>query len=165
VTVLLTADPTRPGQLRPTSTHWWNRLVVAAVGYRLDRALAAGRAPESGRLLALRAQTLVDPATRAGVARRLRAVVAQAQARAAPPRVRGRDLRVPVCAEAVRRSRDQLELLAAGLETPAPVAAGGVAAARVLLSDGMGPLFDRRRADDLERSALAALRQLDLAAL
>src|ERR1700733_15192795 len=45
-----------------------DRALARAFGGRLDRRLAAGRSPESARLLAARAQDLVSPATRQALA-------------------------------------------------------------------------------------------------
>ncbi|OLE37274.1 MAG: hypothetical protein AUG48_04905 [Actinobacteria bacterium 13_1_20CM_3_68_9] len=57
-------------------------------------------------------------------------------------------------------ARDDLDLLARRLLSGAPVDVRGVAQARVLLSDGSGPLFWRRSPENLRariREAIEAL--------
>jgi hypothetical protein len=115
----------------------WDRLAARIRPRRLDRALAGGTPPEASAALALRAQQLTEPDSRGSIAEALRRVLREAQhgcrptfGRVIPSRAR------------VRAARDELSRLADTLEEPGPVAAGGVAQALLLLTDGTGPLYN-----------------------
>ena len=112
-------------------------------GASLDRRLAAGQAPESGRLLAVRAQQIVTLGRRRELARNWERLLAVA---AAGPSSRPRAL---LCRDRIVAAATEVGDLAGHLRAPLPVAATGVAAARVLLTDATGPVFNRR-----DRSAL-----------
>jgi hypothetical protein len=56
---------------------------------------------------------------------------------------------------------DQLEALASRLEAPAPVSPRGVALGLRLLTDTYGPLYDRRKGDELGSAADRVVRALD----
>jgi hypothetical protein len=60
----------------------------------------------------------------------------------------------------VRDARDELIRLADTLEEPGPVAAGGVAQAWILLTDGTGPLYNAESCTTLVAGATRALREL-----
>jgi hypothetical protein len=131
-----------------------DRLIARWRAMKLDRELAAGAPPESSGALLLRARALLAPRNRRGLGRALERIVAEP----APAPLLG--ARVPVRRSEVRRSRDDLRLLAQRLAAPTPVAVRGVAKVRVLLSDGSGPLFWGRSADELSgriRQAIEAL--------
>ncbi len=145
----------------------WDSLVVArrprlrdrmAARWRarqLDRALARGTPPEASAALALRAQRLTEPEHRRSIAEALRRIVRDAQTgrRAALGRVKpSRAL--------VTAARTELSLLADTLEEPGPVAAGGVARALLLLTDGTGPLYSPRSDTRLAAGAVRATREL-----
>lgn len=104
---------------------------------RLDTALAAGRAPETSRLYAARADHLVSQPFRAELADNWDRVVDIATGRQAASAHRRAVLRKDRVVDAQQRIRE----LTALLRAPMPVPARGVAAAHVLLTDGMGPLY------------------------
>lgn len=123
---------------------------------RLDRALADGTPPEASAALALRAQHLTEPEHRRSIAQSLRAILREAHddgrrvalGRVMPSRAR------------VTAARDELRLLADTLDEPGPVAAGGVAQAWLLITDGTGPLYNAHSATRLGPGAARATREL-----
>jgi hypothetical protein len=120
----------------------------------LDRDLADGAAPESSTSRAVHADRLARPAERRQLASYL---LSLEQAAVAPPVGRSR---VPMCRDRVRQARTELDALAERLSSGGPIDVRGVAMTRVLLSDGNGPVFQRRNQTDLRvalRAALAAL--------
>ena len=118
------------------------RLLARLFGASLDRRLATGSTPESGRLLAVRAQQLVALRSRRELARRWEHLLAVA---ARQPRA-GADL---LCRDRILAARDDVRDLAARLRSPLPVPAAGVAAARVLLTDATGPVYNPRHPGSL----------------
>ena len=60
----------------------------------------------------------------------------------------------------VRAAHEELVRLADTLEEPGPVAAGGVAQARLLLTDGTGPLYNAESRTTLVGGAARAVREL-----
>jgi len=124
----------------------------------LDRALATGVSPDSSGAISLRAHTLVGAATRSALARSVRRLIEDAQqplSRLTPV--------VPICRRKILSSRKTLEELADRLASGDPVDARGVAKARLLLSDGAGPVYNQPAADDLEPALHEVLRTLQLA--
>lgn len=121
----------------------------------LDRDLAGGIPPEASAALALRAQHLTEPEQRRSIAQTLRRIVREAQERR--PVVSGRVL---PSRTAVSAARDELSLLADALDEPGPVAAGGVAQASLLLTDGTGPLYNPWSGRSLGTGAADAARDL-----
>jgi len=120
------------------------RIAVRVHAPSLDRDLAEGMSPDTTETLALRAQMLVRPSVRYGLARSLQSVLALAMEPFARPCVR-----VPLCRDRVRDASEDLQLLIDRLRTVAPVPAQGVARTIVLLSDGCGPLYHRGNDEDL----------------
>jgi hypothetical protein len=131
------------------------RLRVRWGRWRLDRELAEGRPPESSDVHALRARQLAAPPVRGEVAASLRRVVDDA---AQPYEVllaipsRRTNVLVPLRQGAVQRCREGLLGLADRLDGAASVNACGVARARVLLTDGTGPLYSPYPAHSLEET-------------
>jgi hypothetical protein len=123
----------------------------------LDRSLAGGVLPASHPALALRAHALIGPKVRAGLAEHVRRIVRDA-------RVGSRSLpaRIPTRRREVIASARELEALADRLLAPGPVSAHGVAQVRVLLTDGLGPLYHHEATDDLRGAVTRALRDLDV---
>jgi hypothetical protein len=101
-----------------------------------DRALAAGVDPLATPSIAARADALPSRREREALASAIYLVLKDA-GRATSPF----SARVPVARNAVRRSRPELLALAAELRQAADVSARGVAASRLLVSDGTGPLY------------------------
>lgn len=143
-TGLLLVDSRRRGSLTLRHNRVWTRLTARLVAPSLDRRLAEGRPPESNRLLAARADVLVSPVTRCGLAQDWSRLMGHAQA----PRSR-RDLRVPVNRNGLVACRGAVEEMVGALSARAPLGARGVAMASWLLRDGSGPLYDRRRSAEL----------------
>jgi hypothetical protein len=122
---------------------WWDRLEARVLAPSLDRRLAAGLAPESDRRLAARAVVLVSPDHRLALARNWEHLLDTAGGSGPAPG------RVPLCRERITAAEPALRAMLAALRAPLPVPAGGVARARLLLSDGAGPLYNRTCPTDL----------------
>jgi hypothetical protein len=133
-----------------------DRLVARFRAGRLDQELARGVAPETSAPLVLRAQTLIAPSTRAGLAHQIERILREAMSgyawmisRVAPRR------------REVLDAAQELEALAHRLVAPGPVSAGGVARVRLLLTDGCGPLYFHGAPDRLRTLASVALDSLE----
>jgi hypothetical protein len=135
-----------------------DRLVARWKSPKLDRALAKGVPPETSGALLLRARTLLGPRARRELGRALQRILREASHAPWP------GARMPVRRNEVMDARDDLNLLARRLLAPAPVDVRGVAQVRLLLSDGSGPLFWRRSADDLRGRVREAIEALELKA-
>jgi hypothetical protein len=129
------------------AAHW--------LAYRLDLALAEGVAPETSAPLALRAQRLTEPDRRWSTAGALRRIISEAA-----DNRRARFGRVRPNRRAVIAARRELGTLADTLDDPGPVAAAGVAQARLLLTDGTGPLYRPGDGELLSARAAQAAQQL-----
>ena len=154
-TVIVINDRTRGFVIRPVSTG--ERLLARLRAGSLDRRLAAGTAPEAGSLLALRADAIVRPATRNGLARQLQRILQYA---ANPGRHRPTALSGSTCRN-VLNAADVLGHLVERLRSPCPVSARGMAMVKILLTDGAGPLYYPARNGDLATSAESAINALD----
>jgi hypothetical protein len=132
-----------------------DRLLARLFSTSLDRRLAHGETPESGRLLASRAQQVVALCWRRELARQWEHLleVAGDQPHAAVP--------APLCRDRVLAAEDDVHDLAAHLQTPLPVPAVGVAAAHILLTDATGPLYNRRDRSSLGTRLRHISAQLD----
>jgi hypothetical protein len=143
-----------PFVLRPVRLA--DRLLARALGASLDQQLAAGRSPESTRLLAARAQDIVSLPRRTSVARSwdhlLRA------ARRAPAR---RTPAVPLNAAAILEAEPMIRELMERLTAPLPVTARGVAVATIPLTDATSAVYGRQRPDALAGLMEDAIIQLD----
>jgi hypothetical protein len=105
---------------------------------RLDRDLADARVGERSEEHALRAAQLTSGATRCDTARSLREVVAAAE----NPRAEWFGSTALLDRDNVLPWRDGLTALAERLDQPGPIGPCGVARARVLTYDGMGPMYN-----------------------
>jgi hypothetical protein len=143
--------------LRPVTRR--DRLRARLCAAALDQRLAAGAEPDSDVALALHARRLLDPATRRGLARSLRRSVAMSRARPNPA-----GLRSPV-GRHVGESAAMVDALAERVEAQRAVSPRGVAAVRVLLTDGGGPLYASRGAAPLLAAIAEALAALEPAEL
>lgn len=133
-----------------------DRLAARWSALELDRALADGADPEASPALSLRARRLTAFRYRRALAASLERVLRDA-ATARPQRSRGRI--VPSRRHVARAERELAEL-AQAIARPGPVSARGMAKARLLLSDGNGPLFNpasRQRLDVLAARAVQCL--------
>jgi hypothetical protein len=105
---------------------------------RIDRDLAEAGISDRSEEQTLRAAQLTSAANRRDAARSLREVVVAAE----NPRAELLSSTALLERDVVVPSRDGLMGLAARLEHSGPVGPCGVARARVLVSDGMGPLYN-----------------------
>jgi hypothetical protein len=112
------------------------RLKALIQSRRLDEELASGADPNADALRHERAAELVERRTRRRIAASLKEALAEAEA----PR-RPFSVRAPIARAAIRNSREDVEDVVNRLSGPAPVRPQGVARARMLLTDGTGPLY------------------------
>lgn len=142
-TMLLLIEPhgrrlvARPCRLR-------DRMLTRLLASRLDGRLAAGDPPEGGPRLATRAHFLVAPDQRVRLARQWAHVLDVAGGRARRPR-----LGAPLCGDRITGSGRAVRTLIEALVASQPVSVVGVARARLLLTDGTGPLYNHRCSGDL----------------
>jgi hypothetical protein len=134
-----------------------DRLSTRFRSRQLDQELARGTAPETAAPLALRARQLTTLSRRRAVADGLRRVVRDTCRGAPPSRARISPRRSQVIAAV-----DDLTRLAEALASPGPVAARGVAQARILLTDGTGPLYNPNSTANLRARAASAANNLRL---
>jgi hypothetical protein len=136
-----------------------DQLLGRMFGSSLDRELAAGRPPESGRRLAARADDIVSLRKRQALARNWEHLLEMARRPLGPGSARTLLRRDQIAA-----AEPEVREMMARLLAPLPVAARGVAAASVLLTDATGPLYNRRNHTALVTVLRAATVQLDPAA-
>ena len=113
------------------------RVMARAGAWWLDRALARGACPDTSAPLSLRAHRLIGLGSRRALASELRDVVQRAQRPRHPF-----DNGARICSVEVLSARDAIQALVDRLEGWEPVAPAGVAYVRVLLRDGVGPLYN-----------------------
>lgn len=132
-------------------------------GASLDASLAAGRPPESSRLLAARARDIVSLRRRRSMAGNWEHVlrVARRAQRARRAGSRAPAGAVPVRADQVVAAEPAIRVLMNRLAAPLPVPARGVAMARVLLTDATSPVYNRRAGVPLGDAVAAAAAELD----
>jgi hypothetical protein len=129
------ADHTRiSGQTRRASVSLRVRLRRG----RIDRDLAEARVHNGSEEHTLRAAQLASEVNRRDIARSLREVVTHAE----NPRAEWFGSTALLNRDAVVPWRDELTRLAGRLEQTGPIGPCGVARARVLTSDEMGPLYN-----------------------
>jgi hypothetical protein len=115
----------------------------------LDERLAAGADPVTSPLLAARAAQLATPASRARIAAGLERMALS------PNPSRPRFAVLPQRG-AIEPNRDRLLSIAAILRSRRPAYAGGIAEARLILTDGTGPAYTDRRGEGLARQLALA---------
>ena len=148
---LVLGDP-----LVPQPSRLADRLLARAFGAALDQQLAAGRSPESTRLLAARAQYIVSLPHRTSLARSWDHVLRVA--------LRGPSARtpaVPLNIRAILAAEPAIRELRERLAAPLPVTAQGVAAAPVLLTNATSPVYGRPGPAALAGLLDAAIAELD----
>jgi hypothetical protein len=148
--VLLIRDP-GDRRLLARPCRWWDRAVVRMQAATLDRRLASGFEPEANRFMAARAQELVSPGRRQALADNWEHLLDVARDPALRP-----NGRIPLCRERIAEAESEVRSMLVTLVTAGPVSARGVAMASRLLSDGAGPLYNRRNPADL----VAAIREV-----
>jgi hypothetical protein len=134
-----------------------DRLVVRARAFGLDATLARGVSPDSSTALSLRAQALIAPNSRRGLARRIREVIRVAD----QPR-KLFDPTAPLSRRQIALERERLAELAELLDGPDPVEPRGVAHVQVLLHDGASPLYNEHSNGDLGASVQRAIDALGI---
>ena len=138
----------RPARLR-------DRLAARIRARALDEELARGVAPDARASLALRARALGEDRIRCALGRQIRRIVDDARG----PQDLGR-AQIPTRRDEVLAAALELDELAERLLTPGPVAGGGLAQVRLLLTDGASPLYfggAREKLRDAADRALTAL--------
>lgn len=124
----------------------------------LEAQLAAGLNPRRTPELSLRATQLAARRRRRALARTLRGIVAEA----CEPRPPARAVAVIIARDQVRSAADDLLALAARLDSPRPAHACGIAAVRLLITDGTSsPFYVDTAPGVVERRARAALADMD----
>lgn len=146
----------RAGSLHAATVWPWDRAIARLLAPRLDRQLAAGQAPESGRYLATRARQLVSPTLRRTLGQNWGGVLDRASK---PPT--SRTARVQLPGERVIGAEHELRTMIERLSAPVPTPARGVAMASRLLSDGAGPLYNRRCQVGLNAALQQVIDELD----
>lgn len=147
--------------LRATTVRGGPRLPSAAVlqalvrRERLDRELARGTHPARSAALEVRARQLGSPRSRRSLAVALEDAVAIARG------ARRASSAMPRLAQAeIRTAAPEMLELARELRTAPEVAAEGVARARLLVTDGLGPLYVCERPGELAEHTREALRAI-----
>ena len=118
----------------------------------LDRALVAGVSPEASVLLAVHAQRIARPRTCRTLATTLRRLNSDRTGPGA----------IPVRRSRIRLAAPRLDAIATRLETNGPIPARGMAALRLLLSDGAGPLYRTGTDTNLDGQLARILADLEL---
>jgi hypothetical protein len=155
-TTLIVVDAHNPTRFVLRPNRIGVRMLANLRAASLDRQLAAGRAPESSRVLAARAQKLVSPKMRRKLVEDWERVVDLS--RRTPPT---HCPHVPVCRRGVAAAQPELNEMLSFLLAPRPTAVRGVAMVRVLLINGAGPLFNRHCPTELRVAVRQATASLD----
>jgi hypothetical protein len=128
---------------------------------RLDRDLADARVGERSAEHELRAAQLASAVTRRDTARSLREVVSAID----NPRAEWFGSTALLDRDGVAASPDVLTELAERLEQPGPIGSRGVARARVLVCDGMGPLYNPASERSMDEAIAWIIEGLDMPGL
>lgn len=153
-----------PGTVIAATHPFVDRVLARVFGASLDESLAAGSAPESTRLLAVRAQDIVSLKRRTATAanwERLLRVARQSASVPPVPRPGARAAAMPVCSGQIAMAEPSIRQLVSCLSVPLPVPAQGVAMARFLLTDAAGPIYNGRSRVSLAAALDAAITHLD----
>jgi hypothetical protein len=145
-----------PFRSAPHAGRPWDRFLARALASSLDRELAAGCPPGLSRTLAIHAQQITSPAGRRGLAASWERALVQASR---PPALR--TPLAPLCRDRIAAAEGDVRELLATLTSTLPITARGAAMARVLLSDGTGPLHSYRCPLDLGAAVREATRQMN----
>jgi hypothetical protein len=136
-TVLLISERDDGAYLTARRVRLRDRVAARVRAFGLDAALMRGVTPESSPALALRAQILVGPAIRQQLAADVQQILRHARADGRPS-VHA----APISHRLVRSAEPELRRLALRLLDDRAVDVRGIAAVRMLLCDGCGPLFN-----------------------
>lgn len=136
-----------------------DRVVATLRSSRLDADLARGASPETSVLHGLRARYLLSDPSLTGLSTSLRQLVWMARPR--PPGMLHPTAGGPCRLGCVYAQRGDLLDIARRLIGADPVGVAGVAAIRVLLSDGGGPLYRAGRCGELPERLSTVAADLD----
>jgi hypothetical protein len=131
-------------------------IVFRLNSFRLDTELAAGQAAETSARHARRASMLVAPSARRSLAAGWEHLLTVATRPA-----RGISGRVPIRRRQVLLAEPEIRDLIDALNAIGPVPVQGVALARLLLTDGTGPVYNPAATDDLAQRVGRAVLELD----
>lgn len=134
-------------------------MLARLFGSSLDHRLAAGHLPESSRPLAARARLIVSTPWRETLAADWEHLLKRLSL-PGPPR-RGRLGVAAARRSAVVAAAPEIRRLAGALRTPLPVPARGVAIASILLTNGVGPLYNPRSPVAVADAVTQAVASLD----
>jgi hypothetical protein len=123
---------------------------------RLDADLAAGMPPETSPRHAARARRIVAPRIRHALASDWEHLLLVSHTAR-----RGPSGRVPIRRERLHRAEPEIRELIQALRANGPVPARGVAIATNLLTDGRGPIYNRKAPDDLTATVMRAVEHLN----
>jgi hypothetical protein len=140
----------------PQADTGWVRGLARLRATSLDRRLAAGEAPVSDRLLAARANLIVGRRSRRHLADDWEHLLATARGPVVP-----RSPRLPVRSSSILAAEREVDEIVAVIRQADRVNPRGIALARLLLTDGGGPLYNPRCSGALLpalRSVAGALR-------
>jgi hypothetical protein len=142
---LLVFDRHLPHHLVAHHNSRYARFTARLLSSSLDRRLGAGSPPESGLLLAARAQLLVSPVLRLRLAHCWADLLTNAHT---PPGMR--DPRASMNRGSIVANEPEIRELIDTLGAQTPVHVRGIAVLSLLLADGSGPLYNSRRASELK---------------
>ena len=132
------------------------RVAARVRATKLDAQLAAGASPASQAVLTLRAQALGDRRARTMIGQRIRRLLSESRGARTVRRAQ-----VPVRWAQVIAAAAELEQLAHRLLSPGPLAARGIAQARLLLVDGCSALYHGSASEELCAATARALENLE----
>jgi hypothetical protein len=140
LTVLLSEEEA-PHRLTAHFNNRWLRAISRLAARSLDRRLAEGCLPESRLFLAVRAQVLVSPVERTALAHCWADLLTQARLSPVP-----RTPRVSINRDILLANESAILAILDLLAAPTPGHIRGIAKLSWLLSDGTGPVYNRREA-------------------
>jgi len=132
-----------------------DRALARLLGPSLDRELALGLPPWRGGPRAARSRFIVSQAGRRQLIRSWNRLLDLARR---PPS--GRSARGPLCRRALAAAEDDVRTMLGAVAAQRPITARGAAMARVLLTDGTGPLYNARSGRDLAQEVRDVTRWL-----
>jgi hypothetical protein len=135
----------------------WVRALARIRPTSLDRRLAAGESETADRLLTARAHLIVARQGRLRLANDWEHLLTTARQPTVP-----RSPRLPIQSTTILAVEHDVRELIALIRQPAHVKPRGIALARLLLTDGSGPLYNPRRSADLVPALHAAATALTL---
>ena len=158
MTMLVLADKRNPGCVIVERSRATARVRARMCTRRLDRALAQGVSPDSSAGLSVHAHDLIGARARCTLSRSIQRLIEEAL-----HPLRPLSFSVPICRAKVLRSRCALQEVADRVAGEEPLSAHGLAQLRLLLTDGVGPLYTHPGADDLAPALERAMDALEVA--